>query len=45
MYLRGIPGIVFKLGMQFGVYFAILAEIYFANSNVLLSLRTHATAN
>ena len=28
MCLRAIHGIVFKLGMQFGAYFAILAEFF-----------------
>ena len=45
MCLRGILGIAFKLGMQCGAYFAILAETLFAKYKVLLSLCTHATAN
>ena len=44
MCLRGIPGIVFKLGMQFGAYLSFWQKHFFTNDEVLLSLCTHATA-
>ena len=42
VWLAGIPEIVFKLGMQFGAYFAIFAETFFVAR--LLSLCTHVIA-
>ena len=46
MWLRGInPGNVLKLDMQFGAYFALLAEtITFANDKVLPLLYSHVIA-
>ena len=45
LWLRGIPEIVFKLGMQCGACFAIMADIFFLQmTKYYFHLCAHATA-